>query len=123
MINDDDKLGQWAFQVGALLVVGLLGTALYYYYHPENQTAGSIASCSLPTGNFEIIPRDGRLNAVNTATGMTLGVPERDPDGHVVLVTHGGKVRDVTDCLGERKWWFAPRWPDAEEKRPSGISQ
>lgn len=113
---DDDKSGQRFFQVGALLFVGLLGTALYHNYHAKSQRAGSIASCSLPTGNFEIVPRDGRLNAVNTETGMTLGVPERRPDGSVLLVTNGGRVRDVTECLGEKKGWFAPRWPDATDR-------
>ncbi|MDU1922522.1 hypothetical protein [Enterobacter sp.] len=113
---DDDKLGLRAFQVGALLVASVLGIALYHYYHPESKTAGSIASCSLPTGNFEIIPRDGRLDAVNTETGMTLGVPERRPDGSVLLVTNGGRVRDVTECLGENKGWFTPRWPGAADR-------
>ncbi|MGC6079436.1 MULTISPECIES: hypothetical protein [Citrobacter] len=108
--------------VGIIVSLTVAGVNLYHYLQ-DRDDGKSIVSCSLPTGDFEIIPRDGRLNAVNTATGMTLGVPERDPDGHVVLVTHGGKVRDVTDCLGEKKWWFAPRWPDAEEKLPSGISQ
>lgn len=115
-MGDDDKLGQWAFQVGGLLATGLLGTALYLYYHPESKTEGSIASCSLPSVNFEIIPRDGRLDAVNTETGMTLGMPERRPDGRVLLVTNGGRVRDVTECLGEKKGWFAPRWPGAADR-------
>lgn len=99
-----------------VLSVCLLGAELYYYYHPESQSEGSIAACSLPTGNFEITPRDGRLNAVNTETGMTLGVPERRPDGSVLLVTNVGRVRDVTECLGEKKGWFTPRWPGAADR-------
>lgn len=98
--------------VGIIVSLSVAGTNLYHYLQERNADQG-IVSCSLPTGDFTIIPRDGRLDAVNSATGMTLGVPERVPDGRVVLVTHGGKVRDVTDCLGENKGWFAPRWPEA----------
>ncbi|EEJ1195870.1 hypothetical protein IO249_003405 [Salmonella enterica] len=101
--------------VGIIVSLSVAGTNLYHSLQDRN-AGKSIISCSLPTGDFEIIPRDGRLNAVNTATGMTLGVPELDPDGHVVLVTHGGTVRDVTDCLGDKKGWFAPRWPEAANK-------
>ncbi|EBB7382061.1 hypothetical protein R0U04_003908 [Salmonella enterica] len=108
--------------VGIIVSLTVAGVNLYRYLQ-ERDDGKSIVSCSLPTGNFEIIPRDGRLNAVNTETGMTLGVPERSRDGRVLLVTNGGRVRDVTECLGEKKGWFAPRWPDAENKRPGGISQ
>ncbi|EAQ9984970.1 hypothetical protein EAP48_26445 [Salmonella enterica] len=108
--------------VGIIVSLSVAGTNLYHSLQDRN-AGKSIVSCSLPTGNFEIIPRDGRLNAVNTETGMTLGVPERSRDGRVLLVTNGGRVRDVTECLGEKKGWFAPRWPDAENKRPGGISQ
>ncbi|PNL03863.1 hypothetical protein CEQ28_000145 [Hafnia alvei] len=100
---------------GIIVSLSVAGTNLYRYLQ-ERDAGKYIVSCSLPTGNFEIIPRDGRLDAVNTVTGMTLGVPERVPDGRVVLVTHGGKVRDVTDCLGDKKGWFAPRWPEAANK-------
>ncbi|KJX44678.1 hypothetical protein [Enterobacter hormaechei] len=116
MINDDDKLGQWAFQVGALLVVGLLGTALYHYYHPESQSEGSIASCSLPADNFEIIPRDGRLNAVNTETGMKLGVPERWPDGQIMITANGGRMINATACLGQHSSWFAVKEPATQAR-------
>lgn len=101
--------------VAIVMCLSVAGTNLYHYLQ-ERDAGRSIVSCSLPTGNFEIIARDGRLDAVNTVTGMTLGVPERDHDGRVVLVTHGGKVRDVTDCLGDKKGWFAPRWPEAANK-------
>ena len=101
--------------VGIIVSLSVAGTHLYRYLQ-ERDAGKYIVACSLPTGNFEIIPRDGRLDAVNTVTGMTLGVPERVPDGRVVLVTHGGKVRDVTDCLGDKKGWFAPRWPEAANK-------
>ncbi|PUW01489.1 hypothetical protein [Cronobacter sakazakii] len=101
--------------VGIIVSLSVAGTNLYRYLQDRN-AGKSIVSCSLPTGDFKIIPLDGRLDAVNTETGMTLGVPERVSDGRVVLVTHGGKVRDVTDCLGEKKGWFAPRWPDAADK-------
>ncbi|HAF4865920.1 TPA: hypothetical protein G9F10_004065 [Salmonella enterica] len=108
--------------VGMIVALSVAGTNLYHYLQDRNADQG-IVSCSLPTSDFTIIPRDGRLDAVNTETGMTLGVPERDPDGRVVLVTHGGNVQDVTDCLGEKKGWFAPRWPDATDKQQGGISQ
>ncbi|ASG90752.1 hypothetical protein [Salmonella enterica] len=109
--------------VGIIVSLSIAGTNLYHYLQGRNATQG-IVSCSLPTGDFNIIPRDGRLDAVNTETGMTLGVPERVSDDHVVLVTHGGKVWDVTDCLGEKKLWFAPRWPDTATNQDSGrISQ
>lgn len=109
--------------VGIIVSLSVAGTNLYRYLKDRNADQG-IVSCSLPTGSFTVIPRDGRLDAVNTETGMTLGVPERDPDGSVVLVTHGGNVRDVTACLGENKGWFAPRWPDAADKQHGGgISQ
>ncbi|EAA5420650.1 hypothetical protein CB438_18135 [Salmonella enterica subsp. enterica serovar Newport] len=109
--------------VGIIVSLSIAGTNLYHYLQGRNAPQG-IVSCSLPTGDFNIIPRDGRLDAVNTETGMTLGVPERVSDDHVVLVTHGGKVWDVTDCLGEKKLWFAPRWPDTATKQDSGrISQ
>ncbi|EIK1335568.1 hypothetical protein LJV55_004061 [Salmonella enterica] len=109
--------------VGIIVSLSVAGTNLYHYLQGRNAPQG-IVSCSLPTGGFDIIPRDGRLDAVNTETGMTLGVPERVSDDHVVLVTRGGKEWDVTDCLGERKWWFAPRWPDTSTSQDSGrISQ
>ncbi|HAG0277398.1 TPA: hypothetical protein G8S33_003882 [Salmonella enterica] len=89
--------------VGIIVSLSIAGTNLYHYLQDRNQ---GIVSCSLPTGDFNIIPRDGRLDAVNTETGMTLGVPERVSDDPVVLVTHGGKVWDVTDYLGEKKFWL-----------------
>ncbi|HCJ7372034.1 TPA: hypothetical protein NVL56_004026 [Enterobacter hormaechei subsp. xiangfangensis] len=101
--------------VGIIVSLSVAGVNLYRYLQ-ERDDGKSILSCSLPTGNFEIIPRDGRLNAVNTETGMTLGVPERRPDGSVLLVTNGGRVRDVTECLGEKKGWFTPRWPGAADR-------
>lgn len=113
---------QKILNVGIIVSLSVAGTNLYRILQ-ERDAGKGILSCSLPAGDFEIIPRDGRLHAVNTATGMTLGVPERDPDGQVVLVTHEGTVRDVTDCLGEKKGWFAPRRPDAGDKQPGGNSQ
>jgi len=101
--------------VGIIVSLTVAGVNLYRYLQ-ERDDGKSIVSCSLPTGNFEIVPRDGRLDAVNTETGMTLGVPERRPDGSVLLVTNGGRVRDVTECLGEKKGWFTPRWPGAADR-------
>ncbi|QRQ77040.1 hypothetical protein JQN59_26375 (plasmid) [Citrobacter sp. B72] len=100
--------------VGIIVSLTVVGVNIYRSWQ-ESAASTSVATCSLPTGNFKIIPRDGRLNAVNAETGMTLGVPVRHPDGKVLLVTHEGKVRDVTDCLGEKKGWFAPRGPDATD--------
>lgn len=113
---DDDKSGQRAFQVGALLVASVLGIALYHYYHPESKTTESIASCSLPSGNFEIIPRDGRLNAVNTETGMKLGVPERWADGQIMITANGGRMINATACLGQHSSWFALKEPTTQAR-------
>ncbi|WP_436883059.1 hypothetical protein [Enterobacter asburiae] len=99
MIIDDDKLGQRAFQVGALLVASLLGIALYHYYHPESKTTGSIASCSLPTGNFDLLNLDGRLQPVDESTGKVIGFLERRSDGQIQLTTSDGFAPNVTPCL------------------------
>lgn len=113
---DDDDIGSRSFQAVVVLSVCLLGAALYYYYHPESQSESSIASCSLPTGNIEIIPRDGRLNAVNTETGMKLGVPERWPDGQIMITANGGRMINATACLGQHSSWFAVKEPATQAR-------
>ncbi|WNI61190.1 hypothetical protein RIL73_00215 (plasmid) [Enterobacter asburiae] len=96
---DDDKSGQRVFQVGALLFVGLLGAALYLNYHAKSQRAGSIASCSLPTGNFDLRNLDGRLQPVDESTGKVIGFLERRSDGQIQLTTADGFAPNVTPCL------------------------
>lgn len=113
LVNDNEDELWTLCAICCFLLIVLVG---FNFYRGENTSPDALVTCNLPSGNFAIIPRDGRLNAVNTETGMTLGVPVRHPDGKVLLVTHGGKVRDVTDCLGEKKGWFAPSWPDATDK-------
>lgn len=121
---DSDNLNIRCFQLAAVFGVCLLSAAHYFQNRRESKSEGSIASCSLPSGNFEIIPHDGRLDAVNTENGITLGVPERCSEGKVILVTHDGRVRDVTTCFGKNKGWFAPSQPYAkDEPRGGGISQ
>lgn len=113
LVNENEEELRTLCAICCFLLIVLVG---FDFYRGKNSSLDALATCNLPSGSFAIIPRDGRLDAVNPKTGMTLGVPERRPDGSVLLVTNGGSVRDVTECLGEKKGWFAPRWPDAADK-------
>ena len=96
--------------VGIIVSLTVAGVNLYRYLQERDDGKG-IVSCSLPTGNIEIIPRDGRLNAVNTETGMKLGVPERWPDGQIMITANGGRMINATACLGQHSSWFAVKEP------------
>lgn len=60
---------------------------------------GSIATCTLPTGSFDVIQRDGHLQPVDQKTGAVAGLLELRPDGKIQLTTAEGFAPDVTPCL------------------------
>lgn len=62
-------------------------------------TEGSIATCSLSTGSFYVIQRDGHLQPVDQKTGAVAGLLERWPDGEIQLTTADGFAPNVTQCL------------------------
>lgn len=104
--------------VGVIACMVLAGADLSFYLQ-EQHTDLSIATCSMPGGNFKIIPHNGWLEAVNVATGAVLGIPEREKDGAVWL-RRGLWSIDVTTCLGRKRSWFAPRSP-VDRPRQTGV--
>lgn len=60
---------------------------------------GSIATCTLPTGSFDVIQRDGYLQPVDQKTGAVAGLLQRWPNGEIQLTTAEGFAPNVTPCL------------------------
>ncbi len=84
--------------MGIVVSLSVAGTSLYHYLQ-ERSAGRSIVSCSLPTGDFTVISRDGHLQTLDQKTGAEAGLLERWPDGDIQLTTTEGFAPDVTQCL------------------------
>lgn len=84
--------------VGIIVSLAVAGVNLYRYLQERDDGKG-IVSCSLPTGNFDLLNLDGRLQPVDESTGKVIGFLERRSDGQIQLTTADGFAPNVTPCL------------------------
>ncbi|HGD3582761.1 TPA: hypothetical protein ACI4GT_003507 [Enterobacter hormaechei] len=84
--------------VGIIVSLTVAGVNLYRYLQERDDGKG-IVSCSLPTGNFDLLNLDGRLQPVDESTGKVIGFLERRSDGQIQLTTADGFAPNVTACL------------------------
>ncbi|QHM78122.1 hypothetical protein C7M52_04153 (plasmid) [Mixta theicola] len=84
--------------VGIIVSLTVAGVNLYRYLQERDDGKG-IVSCSLPTGNFDLLNLDGRLQPVDESTGKVIGFLERRSDGQIQLTTADGFAPNVTSCL------------------------
>lgn len=84
--------------VGIIVSLTVAGVNLYRYLQ-ERDDGKSIVSCSLPTGTFNLIQRDGHLQPVDQKTGAVAGFLERRSNGQIQLTTADGFAPNVTPCL------------------------
>lgn len=84
--------------VGIIVSLTVAGVNLYRYLQ-ERDDGKSIVSCSLPTGNFDLLNLDGRLQPVDESTGKVIGFLERWSNGEIQLTTADGFAPNVTPCL------------------------
>ncbi|EPO4111200.1 hypothetical protein ACUADT_003668 [Enterobacter cloacae] len=84
--------------VGIIVSLTVAGVNLYRYLQERDDGKG-IVSCSLPTGNFELLNLDGRLQPVDESTGKVIGFLERRSNGEIQLTTADGFAPNVTPCL------------------------
>ncbi|EQA1583304.1 hypothetical protein ABKW25_20865 (plasmid) [Enterobacter hormaechei] len=84
--------------VGIIVSLTVAGVNLYRYLQERDDGKG-IVSCSLPTGNFDLLNLDGRLQPVDESTGKVIGFLERRSDGQIQLTTADGFAPNVTPCL------------------------
>lgn len=96
-------------------VIPLALTAVCVFYYPveraeagQRDNEGVVATCDAGGKTFVVKPHFGELMAVETPTGMKLGVPERWPDGQIMITANGGRMINATTCLGQHSSWFAP---------------
>lgn len=82
----------------------------------QSDTEGVVATCDAGGKTFVVQPRFGELMAVETPTGMTLGVPERWPDGQIMITASGGRMINATACLGQHSSWFAVKAPATQAR-------
>lgn len=84
--------------VGIIVSLTVAGVNLYRYLQERDDGKG-IVSCSLPTGNFDLLNLDGRLQPVDESTGKVIGFLERRSNGEIQLTTADGFAPNVTPCL------------------------
>lgn len=84
--------------VGIIVSLTVVGVNLYRYLQERGDGKG-IVSCSLPTGYFDLLNLDGRLQPVDESTGKVIGFLERRSDGQIQLTTADGFAPNVTPCL------------------------
>jgi len=84
--------------VGIIVSLTVAGVNLYRYLQERDDGKG-IVSCSLPTGNFDLLNLDGRLQPVDESTGKVIGFLERRSDGQIQLTTADGFAPNVTPCM------------------------
>lgn len=73
----------------------------------QRDNEGVVATCDAGGKTFVVQPRFGELMAIETPTGMKLGIPERWPDGQIMITANGGRMINATACLGQHSSWFA----------------
>lgn len=96
MINRFLKLGLIDLMIILCLLVAGVNLLAYLGGRSADQ---SIADCSLPTGNFELLNQDGRLQPVDKSTGKVIGFLGRRASGEIQLTTADGFTPNVTPCL------------------------
>ena len=84
--------------VGIIVSLTVAGVSLYRYLQERGDGKG-IVSCSLPTGNFDLLNLDGCLQPVDESTGKVIGFLERRSNGEIQLTTADGFAPNVTPCL------------------------
>lgn len=103
-------------KMGRVIPLALAAVCVLYYPGEraeagEPSAEGVVATCDAGGKTFVVQPRFGELMAVETPTGMKLGVPERWPDGQIMITANGGRMINATACLGQHSNWFAVKEP------------
>lgn len=97
MINRFLKPGLIDLMIILCLLVA--GVNLLAYPGGRRSADQNIAGCSLPTGNFELLNQDGRLQPADESTGKVTGFLGRRASGEIQLTTADGFTPNVTPCL------------------------
>ena len=98
--------------MGIVVSLAVAGVHLIQYLGERAEAGqrdkeGVVATCDAGGKTFVVKPHFGELIAVETPTGMKLGVPERWPDGQIMITANGGRTINATACLGQHSSWFA----------------